>query len=645
MRVIHRSALAAMIAAVLLSSPNPSPANAGVRAVDDGDRTDQSEYARRMGTRSVDSSVTSNVVGGQTVAISEVPWQVALLSSDESSPYLAQFCGGTLIAPTWVVTAAHCVDGRAPWSIEVVAGSDQLTYAQATPRIPATAVYQHPAYESSGHRNDIALLQLSQAVTQGVRAQLPAGLDTSFWPTTGTQAVASGWGSVTSGGYSPVVLRRALVPVMASPGQGCGNYGGAFDPSTMLCAGATGVDTCQGDSGGPLVAIVGGAPVLAGVTSFGNGCGWSGYPGVYARVTTYLSWITSIVPTQDLSASMPGLADRPFPVADGDGFLAFSFTDDSDYDSWSLYGEMTGSMIAVVANAPLEVRVGLITDYYPSGGYFDSWGGQGIVAFDTDLDGAFDLAVTAPSGYFNLWQRRAAQVTGSASSRAGCSAAWERGDLIWRISVSMQCFGGAREIAYGTYLADGWGYDYSPYLSDPINISNAIRPSPPVVTGLTPGNRQVSVAVSPSERYPSWISSVLITAEPSGLSCRADPSTNSCTVTGLSNGVPYMFNARLTDALGDGLPSAWSSSAVPAPQVPVMRPRERLALRAVAQAAGIDAGPRATVRVKVAARSRKVCSVSGSRLKAHRSGLCSLTVSVKERGQRTVTRKLAITVS
>jgi secreted trypsin-like serine protease len=108
----------------------------------------------------------------------------------------------------------------------------------------------------------------------------------------GTTARILGWGTTSSNGSSSNQLRTATVPTVSD--SSCGSsYGSDFVQSDMVCAGKTtgGVDTCQGDSGGPL--LIGG--VLAGITSWGEGCAQAGYPGVYTRLTTFSNLVTTQV--------------------------------------------------------------------------------------------------------------------------------------------------------------------------------------------------------------------------------------------------------------------------------------------------------------------------------------------------------------
>merc|ERR1711981_1467107 len=115
-------------------------------------------------------------------------------------------------------------------------------------------------------------------------------------PATATEArcFTSGWGTLSSGGSATNNLQYVRVPAITNS-QCNAAYGGSIT-DTMLCAGypnVGGKDACQGDSGGPFVCNDNGNAVIAGVVSWGIGCAHPNYPGVYARVTSVLSWIQS----------------------------------------------------------------------------------------------------------------------------------------------------------------------------------------------------------------------------------------------------------------------------------------------------------------------------------------------------------------
>lgn len=248
---------------------------------------------------SAEDRPTVDIVGGQTAPIQSAPWQVGLLYASDSSDYTAQFCGGSLINPLYVVTAAHCVvedngEVATPGSLAILSGTASLAGRGSRSGVSDVVVY--PDYSPANGVHDIALLRLSAPVAlDGVtRAAIaiPSGLDPATWPAAGTPAYITGWGE--TGGGTPDELYAAWVDVLTGPSAAhCGDYGGEYDPATMLCAGrpSGGVDTCQGDSGGPLAVQVGGVWRLAGITSWGSDCAQAGLPGIYTRVTTYLPWL------------------------------------------------------------------------------------------------------------------------------------------------------------------------------------------------------------------------------------------------------------------------------------------------------------------------------------------------------------------
>ncbi len=249
------------------------------------------------------STVHPRVVGGTPVPIASAPWQVALFIGNNS------FCGGSLIASTWVLTAAHCLAGApAP---RVFLGQANLSQRSGTDEYPVIRTIIHPNYDSRRYTADLALIELAKPVTPGAAIgviPLPTSQDPANWPAVGTPGEVTGWGATSFGGGAVTELREATVQVLVGPAGGtCGDYGSGYDVRATICAGVPqgGIDTCQGDSGGPFVIDVAGAPTLAGVTSIGNDCGQATFPGIYTRVTTYLDWIRSVVPVPAAAPNPP----------------------------------------------------------------------------------------------------------------------------------------------------------------------------------------------------------------------------------------------------------------------------------------------------------------------------------------------------
>lgn len=262
------------------------------------------------------------IVGGQEADPGEWPWQVALVRKGDS-PFNGQFCGGSIIDRNWVLTAAHCVDTSAPGDLDIIAGIHDLRVPD--PNIARVAISQiivHPGWNDATKDNDIALLKLASAVPAraGSGTTLPiafANLAPSFIGNlTGTISTVTGWGNRDPNGNDfPDRLYEVQVPIISNVECG-GSYNNLTD--NMLCAGYPqgGKDSCQGDSGGPLVIYDNSAKkwVQVGIVSFGVGCAQPDFPGVYARLSRYASWITSYVNPPQLTNRffMPLVSHQPY---------------------------------------------------------------------------------------------------------------------------------------------------------------------------------------------------------------------------------------------------------------------------------------------------------------------------------------------
>jgi len=245
------------------------------------------------------------IVGGSAVPISGAPWQVALVTAGET-PYGGQFCGGTVVDATHVVTAAHCVsDAPTPArDLQVVAGATRLSRAgepdpPTARRVGVARWDAHPRYDPNGVDHDAAVLTLAAplwpvgtapaAGDGSAIAPLPL-TDVGVDPPAGTGLLLTGWGrteAVDAGGdldpsgRSPQDLRGVVVPLVDR--ARCARAYGRTLTDRMLCAGTAGRDSCLGDSGGPVASTA--APVrLVGIVSFSRGCADGDYPGVNTRV-------------------------------------------------------------------------------------------------------------------------------------------------------------------------------------------------------------------------------------------------------------------------------------------------------------------------------------------------------------------------
>ncbi|XP_074075626.1 kallikrein-7 [Macrotis lagotis] len=222
------------------------------------------------------------IIGGEECQRGTHPWQVALFNGNQLH------CGGVLVAPTWVLTAAHCMMNR----YNVHLGKHVLTGRERGSQvIMATRSIRHPRYSTSTHANDLMLIKLQRAARLGPNVK-PIPLP-SRCASPGTTCKVSGWGTTTSPDATyPEKLQCTDVRLISN--SDCKRIYKDLLKEAMLCAGIPNSkqNACNGDSGGPLVCN----GVLQGLVSWGTfPCGQPNDPGVYTEVCKFVPWIQKTI--------------------------------------------------------------------------------------------------------------------------------------------------------------------------------------------------------------------------------------------------------------------------------------------------------------------------------------------------------------
>ncbi|KAJ7381411.1 Chymotrypsin-like elastase member 3B [Desmophyllum pertusum] len=253
------------------------------------------------------SSSSSRVINGADATLGEWPWQARLQLNH------MHLCGGTLIMPEWLMTAAHCVLDNDPSKFEVILGDiDRNKIEGSEQKFKVKRIFKHRLFSHPvPYENDIALFQLSRPAKRGDlvnTACLPGFLDEV---PVGTECYITGWGQMFGKGESATILQQARMPVVSngacaakldtSPNGGLHTDNRTWIvTSKMICAGDAGntkTSGCFGDSGGPFQCKnTAGQWVVQGIVSWGDpDCSSSNHYTVFTRVSVFRKWIEDVM--------------------------------------------------------------------------------------------------------------------------------------------------------------------------------------------------------------------------------------------------------------------------------------------------------------------------------------------------------------
>ncbi|ETW06329.1 hypothetical protein H310_02613 [Aphanomyces invadans] len=224
------------------------------------------------------------IVGGREAEVGKHRYLAGL----KVSPTATSSCGGSLVAPNVIVTAAHCMGHGLSY---VVVGTHYLTGSSDGESARVVREIKHPLNSARTNANDVAILLLDRNITTIAPVKIsyesvPANVKT--W--------VRGWGTTSSGGTQSRVLKEVSLMTWDNAKAAAALAPSKVDATMLAAGGLAGEDSCQGDSGGPLTIEDASGVRLVGVVSWGLGCGQLNKPGVYGRLNTAKSFIQQYVP-------------------------------------------------------------------------------------------------------------------------------------------------------------------------------------------------------------------------------------------------------------------------------------------------------------------------------------------------------------
>ncbi|XP_010848351.1 PREDICTED: chymotrypsin-C [Bison bison bison] len=251
-------------------------------------------YASSCGAPIFQPNLSARVVGGEDAIPHSWPWQVSSLQWAWEAGW-RHTCGGTLITPNHVLTAAHCISNTLTYRVALGKNNLEVEDEAGSLYVGVDTIFVHEKWNSFLVRNDIALIKLAETVELSDTIQVACLPEEGSLLPQDYPCFVTGWGRLYTNGPIAAELQQGLQPVVDYATCSRRDWWGTTVKETMVCAGGDGViSACNGDSGGPLnCQAENGNWDVRGIVSFGSGlsCNTFKKPTVFTRVSAYIDWI------------------------------------------------------------------------------------------------------------------------------------------------------------------------------------------------------------------------------------------------------------------------------------------------------------------------------------------------------------------